>query len=351
MLNVGVDLHKTQMTVCFIPGNNEPLQKVYRTDGNGYEEFCRDIKSFNVSRKKIRIGVETTGTVWSFVKQMEGNVGEIQVINTMKFKVIVESTSKTDKRDARTIAEYLQKDMLPTVTLPDEKSRLIAKYVKVRDRYVKLATRIKNQIHALYAEEGIQIKSGDLTSAIRLRSLSDLAVCEDVQFLLDDLIEELLSLKAKVRKIEKKLDEMTRDDRTVELIRSIPGTGIVNACALRGILSDIKRFDHPKKVAAYAGLVPWVSNSNEKVYHGHITKRGSTILRNAFVQMAMGMIRHWSSQKQCNDPFYNWYQRIVGRTSGGKSKIALARKMSHIVWAILTYNEEFNREVISSRAS
>ena len=127
MLNVGVDLHKTQMTVCFLFGTSEPLQKVYRTDKSGYEAFCQDIKSFGIVRKKIRIGVETTGNVWFFVKQMEESVGEIQVINTMKFKVIVESTSKTDRRDARVIAEYLQKEMLPTVTLPDEKSRAIAR--------------------------------------------------------------------------------------------------------------------------------------------------------------------------------------------------------------------------------
>ncbi len=351
MLNVGVDLHKTQMTVCFLTDKAEPQQEVYRTDKSGYEAFCGDIKSFGVSRKKIRIGVETTGTVWSFVKQMEGCVGEIQVINTMKFKVIVESTSKTDRRDARVIAEYLAKDMLPTVTLPDERSRLIAKYVKVRDRYVKLATRLKNQIHALYAEEGMQIHAQDLSSKKRLRLLSDHEVCEEVQFLIDDLIEELLSIKMKVRRIEKKLEEMTEEDQIVQLLRTIPGTGIVNACALRGILADIKRFDNPKKVAAYAGLVPWVSNSNETVHHGHITKRGSTILRNALVQMAMGMIRNWSAQKQCNNSFYSWYKNISGRTSGGKSKIALARKMAHIVWAMLTYNEEFKMEVTSSRAS
>ena len=86
MLNVGVDLHKTQMTVCFLFGTSEPLQKVYRTDKSGYEAFCQDIKSFGIVRKKIRIGVETTGNVWFFVKQM-----------------------------------------LPTVTLPDEKSRAIAR--------------------------------------------------------------------------------------------------------------------------------------------------------------------------------------------------------------------------------
>ena len=49
---------------------------------------------------------------------------------------------------------------------------------------------------------------------------------------------------------------MTEKDKAVELLWTIPGTGIVSACAVRGVLADIKRFDHPKKVAAYAGALP-----------------------------------------------------------------------------------------------
>jgi transposase len=343
MINVGVDLHKTQMTVCFLTDDDQVSQKVYRTDQTGYEGFCADLKSLPVHRKKIRVGVETTGNVWFFVKKVEDHVGEVRVVNTMKFKVIVSSTSKTDRRDARTIAEYLRKDMLPTVTLPDAESRMIAKYVKVRDRYVKIATRLKNQIHALFAEEGICLKSGDLSSNIRLRGLKTIEVDDNVRFLAEGLVEELINLKGRIRELERKMEKMTVDDQAVKLLRSIPGTGIVNASAVRGIIADVERFDDPKKMAAYAGLVPWVSNSNETVRHGHITKRGSTILRNALVQMAMGMIRHWASGKgDTKMPLYHWYRRIAGRTSGGKSKIALARKMTHIVWAMLKNGEEIS---------
>lgn len=350
MMNVGVDLHKTQMTVCYLSDNFTTVQKVYRTDETGYEEFCSDIKAMRIPRKKVRIGVETTGNVWHFVKKLENQAGEIRVINTMKFKVIVESTSKTDRRDARTIAEYLMKDMLPTVVLPDEKSRMIAKFVKVRDRYVKLSTRLKNQIHALFAEEGITLKSSDLSSNIRLRSLEVQNLSEEVLFLVNGLVEELINIKCRIKDIEKKMEEMTKDDEAIKVLRSIPGTGIVNACALRGILADIERFNSPKKVAAYAGLAPWVSNSNETIRHGHITKRGSTILRNALVQMAMGMIRYWSAgNRGATIMLYNWYCQISSRTSGGKSKIALARKMAHIVWTMLKNNQEFNMEVIPSR--
>ena len=50
------------------------------------------------------------------------------------------------------------------------------------------------------------------------------------------------------------LNEMTCEDRAVKLLRSIPGTGIVNACAVRGIIADVERFNDPKKMEAYAGL-------------------------------------------------------------------------------------------------
>lgn len=352
MINVGVDLHKTQMTVCYLTDDDQVSQKVYRTDQAGYEDFSIDLKALAVYRNKIRVGVETTGNVWFFVKKVEGHVGEVRVVNTMKFKVIVSSTSKTDRRDARTIAEYLKKDMLPTVTLPDAESRMIAKYVKVRDRYVKLATRLKNQIHALFAEEGICLKTVELSSNIRLRELKTRDVADDVRFLVEGLVDELISLKGRTRELERKMNEMTREDTAMKLLRSIPGTGIVNASAVRGIIADIERFDDPKKLAAYAGLVPWVSNSNETIRHGHITKRGSTILRNAMVQMAMGMIRYWASGTGIsNMPLYNWYRNIEGRTSGGKSKIALARKMTHIVWSMLKNGHEFSCTLaIPSRA-
>ena len=99
------------------------LQKEYRTGKSGYEDFLSDLKGLKTPRKEVKVAVETTGNVWHFVQMVEKQVGEPKVVNTMKFKVIVESTSKTDNRDARTIAYYLWKDMLPTVTLPDAKSR------------------------------------------------------------------------------------------------------------------------------------------------------------------------------------------------------------------------------------
>lgn len=342
-MNVGVDLHKTQFTVCFRHNENEVLQKVYRTERKGYEEFLSDLRGMKIPKKMVQLAVETTGNVWYFVQMVESHVGEVKVVNTMKFKVIVESTSKTDSRDARTIAYYLWKDMLPTVTLPDAESRRITKVVKVRDKIVKRMTELKNQIHALFLEEGVEIRKSALTSVKQIEMLKKIEADEEVMMLANLLIDEIIRLREAKTVLEKRLTEMTVNDKAVELLRTIPGTGLVSACAVRGVLADIKRFDDPRKIAAYAGLAPWVANSNETVRHGHITKRGSTILRNAFVQMAMGMIREWAKVgKSERTRFYNWYRQLIGRVGGSKGKIALARRMSRIVWAMLQTNTAFS---------
>ena len=62
---------------------------------------------------------------------------------------------------------------------------------------------------------------------------------------------------------------------------------MITASTIRAYTDDIKRYASAKKYSAYAGLVPWVQNSNETIHHGHITKRGAVELRTAFVQCVM----------------------------------------------------------------
>jgi transposase len=109
MINVGVDLHKTQFTVC-IRINAQELFSEYPTTSAGNSLFLDRLSGYNDS---IRIGVELTGNTRYFKNRMEEAGVEVITINTLKFKVVNESVKKTDKHDAATIAEFLEKDMLP----------------------------------------------------------------------------------------------------------------------------------------------------------------------------------------------------------------------------------------------
>ena len=117
------------------------------------------------------------------------------------------------------------------------------------------------------------------------------------------MVEIISQMEAAVKVIEKQLSELTKDDQMVNRLLTIRGCGKITAWTIRAYTEDISRFSSAKKYAAFCGLVPWVSDSNETIRHGKVTKRGPQELRVSFVQMVMGI-------RRCKDTA-NW--RIMQR--------------------------------------
>jgi transposase len=87
---------------------------------------------------------------------MEGAGMKVEVINTLRFKVMKESVKKTDKHDAATITEFLEKDMLPEVRLCSKKREEPRRLLKARRMPVRAEGMMKNWIHALPVAEGVE---------------------------------------------------------------------------------------------------------------------------------------------------------------------------------------------------
>ncbi|MDR2901136.1 MAG: IS110 family transposase [Treponema sp.] len=336
MINVGVDLHKTQFTVYETSGE----WKQYRTSERGYAEFFERVRDWQEGGEEVRIGVESTGNTRYFKNQLETVGCEVRVINTLKFKVVNESVKKTDKHDAATIAEFLSKDMLPESQICTEESEQIRRLLKSRQTLVRAGVTIKNQIHALLTGIGMEDKKASLQSKKgRQRILDALKETGNV-LVVQPLIDTISSLEENVKVIEKEIEKLTVGDKVVELLKTIPGCGNIGAWTIRAHTDDIKRFASAKKYAAYAGLVPWVQNSNERIHHGKITKRGPEELRTALVQLVLGMRR--SKKKTVGWRIMNRYEMMRKTKGTGKSIIASARKVSCIIWTMLTNEKEFD---------
>ena len=156
----------------------------------------------------------------------------------------------------------------------------------------------------------------------------------------EPLLETIDALYGEVKKLEKLLAERVRGDRMVELLMSIPGTGLITAATVRAYVDDISRFREYKHFSSYAGLAPWVQGSNDHYRYGHITKRGPEPLRTALVQMVLGMVRN---QKRTGSyRLMRTYQAMKPHKGSGTTIIATARKLSKIVWHMLMNDEPFN---------
>lgn len=349
-LCVGVDLHKTQFTVCALTEDGEVLlQEMYLTNEEGYRSFIEEMHKEEENGYTIEVAVETTGNARFFKNQMEKEYFVVKVVNTNKFKVITMSTKKTDMNDAATLAYYLMKEMLPEAHLCSQTSEEIRRMLKTRSILVSSTVKIKNQIHGMMLGYGIETKAAQFQSKRKRQELiNDLANHYFSDFTASSLkvmLDILDNLLEGIKKVENQIADMVKENEDVELLKTIPGVGPINATTIAAYTSDIERFDGDyKRFAAYIGIVPSVHNSNESTHYGRITKHGPQELRTAMVQVALGMIRvpkqtsEWRLMK-------NYYRQKTDKGSG-RAIIAMTRKISRIVFVMLTTRQEFNAELM-----
>ena len=129
---IGVDLHRNRFTVCIRSENGRNYLSTWPL--SGLEEF----------RKKLRasdeVAVEVTGNTRLFYEAVAPHVSRVVVVNPQQFKVISSSVNKTDNNDARRLALFLSKGMLPEVRMKDRQHAQMASIAQTRDKLVKLRT-------------------------------------------------------------------------------------------------------------------------------------------------------------------------------------------------------------------
>lgn len=343
-VNIGVDLHKHQFTCCFLQKKDASYQQ-FKTDSEGMEQFKFFVTTIKSKGYHVKIAVESTGNTRFFKNEIEKLGVKVIIVNTLRFKVVNESVNKTDKRDAKTIAEFLQKDMLPEVHLSSEYSEQLKRLIKSRKILVDSRVRLKNQIHGTMLGLGITTKSGELTSKKGRANLLMKIHDESYKMIVETIIESISSLDEQIKLIEKRIEEFTKDDRIVEILKSIPGTGKISSATVRAYIDDIKRFSHYNKLSSYCGLVPRVKCSDQSEYYGPITKRGPVELRTALIQMVLGLIR---SKKEYNSRLMVSYRNIKKYKGSGKALVATARKLTKVIWTLLSKDEEYDSSKLAA---
>jgi hypothetical protein len=126
---------------------------------------------------------------------------------------------------------------------------------------------------------------------------------------------------------------VAEQDPTIALCATVPGVGLIVAATYVSVIDEAKRFRNAHAVAAYLGLVPGEATTGgpSKRRLGGITKQGNTYARTLLVQSAWSILRARSD----TDPLKRWGEHIA-KTRGKKiASVALARKLSGVLWAML----------------
>jgi len=325
---VGVDLHKKVITACVMDANRKILdeRKLYPNEPHRIVEFFEGLGEY-------RVVLEATSSYSWFVELLEPTAEEVVLANPAKMRVIAESTRKTDKLDARVLAEFLARDMIPRAYMPTPRQRQHRALVRHRKYLRERATAVKCKIRHVLADYNADRR--DLFSAgggeAYLRALK---LNEVDRFRLADLWNEWESIEKRLARTAAKIKAFAKEAPRAEaearaLLKTAPGVGVVTAEVVLCELGDARRFKDAKAVCSYAGLVPIVRQTGgKKSKDGRITKQGPGLLRWALVEAAWRLVAsspRWSGT----------YQRIKKRNGAKRAIVAVARKLLCVLYAML----------------
>lgn len=320
MRSVGIDLHSNQLTACYLTKAGKETHRTFA---------LKDLADFHKSlRRSDRLAVEATGNTRWFVSQVKARVAETVVVNPNQFEVIRKSVKKTDQNDARALALFLSKDLLPEARLKQECAAEVNSLAQTRDKLVKLRTTLVNKLHALHRERGWLSRKSQFLSAKGLQAALARGWSETSRVEVEVIVAQIGSLNGGIKRLEVQLAASGSQLPGYENLVSIKGIGSKSAAILLSVIGSVEDFASEDKLASYFGIVPRVSNSNESVRHGRITKRGSKLGRTTLVQCTLVAKRYSPYLKK-------FYERIQAKRGSGKAIIATARKLLGVIYRTL----------------
>ena len=257
MSYLGVDLHSNSFTVCY--RNSKGKERLATFEIRRIGQFRKTL------RKHDELAVEATGNTAWFVEQIGGRVSKVIVVDPHQFEVIRRSVKKTDKHDARTLAYFLSKDMLPEARMKSKENAQLHSLAGTRDKLIKQRTALVNKIYNVLNRYGLTWKKETLTTEKGLKSIMAFDWEPIVRVELEVLAEQVRSLTKSIKKLDDQISQEGKKLNGHKNLTSIKGIGERSATVLLSVIGNVNDFADENKLAAYFGIVPRVSDSNEIV--------------------------------------------------------------------------------------
>ncbi|HEX2715233.1 MAG TPA: IS110 family transposase [Candidatus Acidoferrales bacterium] len=281
-----------------------------------------------------RLAMEATTNTWAVAGVLRPFVKEIVIGNPLRVRAIAEAKIKTDKVDARVLAELLRVDYLPPVWQPDSETQRLRRLTHRRAALVSDRTRLKNRLHSILHHTLVPLPECDLFSKRGIAWLRQVPLAEEEALARDSDLRLLEQTELEIAELDERLVREAWQDEKVRLVMSIPGIDYTVAQTCLAAIGDVSRFPSPKKLSAYLGLNPSTRQSGPHCYHGPITKQGNAHARWLLVQAAQHL-------GQYRGPLGQTMRRIVQRKNRKVAVVACARKLAVLVWHVLSSGEPF----------
>lgn len=263
MYYVGADLHKEQTWFYCVDNIGNKISS--KSIANTFESLKQ---YFQTIPKPFTVAVEATYNWYFFMDIAERFAEKVFLANSYELKAFAKRHKKTDKIDAKLIADILRKGFLPAVFIPDRQTRELKELLHyrmnlVRDRCRNIY-RLKNTLDKLGADS-----TEDFTTEKRLRTIPLDSFAPNYQCIMSGYIERIIFLKQRLHSIKTYLKNHLSSDQDIQYLLTIDNLDYFSAALVKTEIGNIRRFNSFNRLCAYAGLAPRVAQSGNKAHlHG-----------------------------------------------------------------------------------
>jgi transposase len=283
-----------------------------------------------------RVVLEATGNALAIARILAPHVAEVVLAHPKRLRAISHARVKTDRIDARVLAELLAADLVPTVWTPDETTRRLRRQVSRRRGLVKRCTAIKNEIGAVLVRN--LKRRPEVTDLFGRKGRVWLAAVElpaDERDTVDGCLRQLDFLTGELEAIDRQLARAVVDSPQMRRLMTIPGVDATTAVTLVAVIGDVSRFPTSRHLVGYLGLHPGVRQSGSApARHGRTTKEGPAAARHVLVEAA------WSATRSPG-PLRAFGERVAARRGKNVAAVAVARKLATLAWHLLTREQDY----------
>jgi transposase len=324
---LGVDVHKRHAQVAVINEAGDLVEEA-RVENAGLGEFARRYAGAEAA-------LEATSNYYHIHDTLSEHL-DVTVAHPKELSLIAESDTKTDRIDARKLAQMVRLNAVPESYVPSEHIREARALVRGRQTLVENRTEYVNKVHELLSDQGITENVRPLTEAGR-ESLRELSLPEPFETLLESYLDVIESLTAEIDQLDAAIEEIAESLEETQRLMTIPGVSHYSALLIHAEVGDVSRFHSDKAVVSYAGLNPVVRESPDSRTEGGISKQGSHRLRWILVQCA-----HVAVHVAGDEYLSQFYNRLAGRKNAQKAIVATARKLLVSIYHMLGRGEEYD---------
>lgn len=353
---VGMDAHKKDLFFARLVGDERtPVMWQIPNDPQVVRRTVRALE--RESPGPVVVCYEAGACGYALQRQMMTARVRCQVIAPALIPRKPGERVKTNRRDARKLAELLRAGLLTEVRPPTPEEEAVRDLCRARDDAREDLQRCRHRLSKWFLRRGLHFSGRNWTRAHRQWVNNHVCQQSADQIVIDEYVLALDQAEGRLKALDVRLNEIAAAEPyrdAVGWLRCFRGIDTLTAIVLLAELHDFRRFQSPRALMAYVGLVPGEDSSGETHRRGRITRTGNSLVRRLLVETAWhyqhraGIGRALAQRRASQPPpviaiadkaqhrLCRRFRQLAERHKpASKIAVAVARELSGFLWAVL----------------